>query len=168
MSYGYVQGGNAATGVSFPYQTKSGWSGSAGSGGLDFGTGQSQYDFAMQAAGMAAGAPSFGDVWNWVQGKGSQVYDHVFDWVSNNISAAPLSVFSTFSGFAPYAIPGVKFEVPVNIDSDVLALLTGSKWASGSITYSLPDSRSDYNWINPSADGFKPLNFDTEQAVKYA
>ncbi|AWM86865.1 M10 family metallopeptidase [Microvirga sp. 17 mud 1-3] len=122
---------------------------------------------AWSYAGMAAGAPIWDDVWNWVQGQASNVYDRVFDWVSDNVSGAPLSVFSTFASVFPYAMSGVKFDVKSYLDHDVRALLSGSQWSSSSITYSLPDSRTDYQWINPSADGFKPLSFNSEQAIRY-
>jgi serralysin len=126
------------------------------------------YQHAMRAASMAAGAPVWSDVWNWVQGQASNVYDRVYDWVSDNVSGAPISIFSTLASIAPYGVPNVRFNIPTGIDPDVRALLTGSQWSGSSITYSLPDSRADYQAINPSADGYRSLTFETEQAIRHA
>ncbi|MBF9232478.1 M10 family metallopeptidase [Microvirga alba] len=82
-----------------------------------------------------------------------------------SISSIPAWVFST--GFYP-APDGTKIYMPTNIDRDTLALFSGSQWSGGTVTYSLPDSRSDYQLINPSADGFKSLSFEAEQAVRHA
>jgi len=118
-------------------------------------------------AAMAAGSP-LSDAWDWASGKVGDLYDTVYNWVSDNVSRAPIGLFSTLASVAPYAMSGVRFNVPKGIDSDVLALLSGSQWNSTSITYSLPDSRLDYQWVNPSANGYRPLTFETEQAVRYA
>jgi serralysin len=65
-------------------------------------------------------------------------------------------------------MPGVRFAIPWTADPDVKALFSASQWSNQTITYSFPDSRGDYQWINPSADGYRPLSFDTEQAIRYA
>ncbi|MEE1611970.1 M10 family metallopeptidase C-terminal domain-containing protein [Microvirga sp. CF3016] len=118
-------------------------------------------------AAMAAGSP-WSDAWDWATGKVGDLYNTVYNWVSDNVSRAPIGLFSTLASVAPYAMSGVRFNVPKGIDGDVLALLSGSQWNGTSITYSLPDSRLDYQWSNPSANGYRPLAFDTEQAVRYA
>jgi hypothetical protein len=63
---------------------------------------------------------------------------------------------------------GVRFNVPASIDSDVLGILSSSQWNSTAITYSLLDSRPEYQWVNPSANDYRPLTFETEHAVRYA
>lgn len=118
-------------------------------------------------AAMAAGSP-LSDAWDWASGKVGDLYDTVYNWVSDNVSRAPLGIFTTLASLAPYAMSGVRFNLPKGIYSDVLALLSGSQWNSTSITYSLPDSRLDYQWVNPSANGYRPLTFETEQAIRYA
>ena len=122
------------------------------------------YQYSMDAASMAAGSPIFSSIGNWIESQTNAVYD----WVSQNVSTAPLSLFSTLASTAPYSMQGVRFYIPSNLDSDVKALLTGSQWNSSSITYSLPDARGDYQWVNPSADGFRALTFETEQSIRYA
>lgn len=117
----------------------------------------------MYFASMAAGAPWDG-IGDWIGGAAGDVYD----WISDNVSTAPLSLFSALATTAPFSVAGVRFVVPSGLDADVRALLTGSQWSSGAITYSLPDSRSDYQWFNPSASGYRALSFDTEQAIRYA
>ncbi|WP_243368931.1 M10 family metallopeptidase C-terminal domain-containing protein [Microvirga solisilvae] len=61
-------------------------------------------------------------------------------------------------------IGDAKYYIPFDIDPDVLALFSGSQWAGETITYSFPDSRSDYEWINPSAEGFKPISMLAQTA----
>ncbi|WP_445503994.1 M10 family metallopeptidase C-terminal domain-containing protein [Microvirga sp. G4-2] len=108
-------------------------------------------------ASLAAGAPSFSSVGSWLSS--------AYDWVSDNISGLPLSIFSAAAAGLPnVAIFGTKYYAPTHIDQDVLALFSGSQWASGTITYSFPDSRWDYEWINPSASGFKPVSQATQTA----
>jgi serralysin len=116
---------------------------------------------------MAAGSP-LSDAWDWASGKVGDLYDTVYNWVSDNVSRSPIGIFSTLASVAPYAMSGVRFNVPAGIDSDVLGILSGSQWNSTAITYSLPDSRLDYQWVNPSANGYRALSFETEQAVRYA
>ena len=119
---------------------------------------------AMNAAGMAAGSPVWSRIGNWFESQANSVYD----WVSHNVSTAPLSVFSLLASTAPYSVPGVRFYIPPDLDADVRALLTASQWSSSNVSYSLPDSRGDYQWINPSAGGYRPLTFNTEQTIRYA
>ncbi len=126
------------------------------------GAGFSSYNEAMNYASMAAGAPWDG-IGDWIEG----AVDDVHDWISHNVSTAPLTLFSTLATTAPFSVAGVRFTVPSGLDADVRALLTGSQWSSSTITYSLPDSRGDYQWFNPSATGYKALTFDTEQAIRY-
>jgi serralysin len=135
------------------------------SGGKGYsGTALQPYDM---YASMAAGSP-LSDAWDWASGKVGDLYDTVYNWVSDNVSRSPIGIFSTLASVAPYAMSGVRFNVPAGIDSDVLGILSGSQWNSTAITYSLPDSRLDYQWINPSASGYRALTFETEQAVHYA
>ncbi|MBZ6074932.1 M10 family metallopeptidase C-terminal domain-containing protein [Microvirga puerhi] len=128
------------------------------------GTTFQQYDFYAQ---MAAGSP-FSDAWNWVSSEAKNVYSSVYSLVTGNVSAVPLGYFTTLAQTAPNIMPGVRFSVPSGLDHDVLALLSGSQWTSGTITYSLPDSRWDYEVLNPSANGYRSLNFNAQQAVRYA
>jgi serralysin len=116
---------------------------------------------------MAAGSP-LSDAWDWVTSEAKNIYSSVYSFVTGNVSAVPLGYFATLAQTFPNALPGVRFAVPANLDHDVLALLSGSQWSSDSITYSLPDSRWDYEWINPSADGYSSLNFSAQQAIRYA
>jgi serralysin len=113
---------------------------------------------------MAAGAPIFSSVFNWIESQ----YNKAYDWVSKNVSAAPLSLFSALEYQYPQGRSGaVKYYTPKDLDPDVLALFSGSQWGIDVVRYSLPDSRGDYQWFNPSADGFRPLNFDSEQAIRH-
>ncbi|MET0745097.1 MAG: M10 family metallopeptidase [Microvirga sp.] len=141
-----------------------------GSDGSDPGSwfGGETLDLAAYAAGMAAGAPVWADPLRWVTGQVGDLYDTAYNWVSDNVSRAPIGTFSTLASVAPGGLPGVRFEIPIVGEQDVLGVVSGSKWSSGSITYSLPDSRSDYQWINPSAAGYRSLGFATEQAVRFA
>ncbi|PVE23197.1 hypothetical protein DC522_17080 [Microvirga sp. KLBC 81] len=108
-------------------------------------------------ASLAAGAPFFSRVGSW--------FSSASDWLSDNISGLPLGVFSAVAAGLPNVpIFGTKYYAPTNIDWDVLALFSGSQWASNTITYSFPDSRWDYEWINPSASGFKPLSQASQTA----
>ncbi|MGO4705270.1 M10 family metallopeptidase [Microvirga sp. 2MCAF38] len=85
--------------------------------------------------------------------------------MSSNISGLPLGVFSAAAAGLPnVAIGDTKYYAPTNIDWDVLALFSGSQWANNTITYSFPDSRWDYEWINPSASGFMPASQATQTA----
>ncbi|WP_210488548.1 M10 family metallopeptidase [Microvirga antarctica] len=113
---------------------------------------------------MAAGAPIWTTVGNWV----SQQVSAVYNYVSNNVSGAPLGIFSALADTAPYSMPGVKFSTHNDLPSDVRALLSGSEWNKSVVTYSFPDSRWDYQLINPSASGYRTAQFGTEQAVRYA
>jgi len=115
------------------------------------------FDEAAKWAALAAGEPLFSGASSWLSG--------AYDWVSENISGLPLGVFSAAAAGLPnVAIAGTKYYVPTHIDQDVLALFSGSQWANRTITYSFPDSRSDFEWINLSASGFKPLSLDSEIA----
>ncbi|WP_112664065.1 M10 family metallopeptidase C-terminal domain-containing protein [Microvirga flavescens] len=89
-----------------------------------------------------------------------------WNWISDNISGLPLNFFSVMGTLFPsWNIGGVQYFTPSHSDSDVKSLISGSKWADSTITYSLPDSRSDYEAINPSASGYKPLSAEVESAV---
>jgi serralysin len=114
----------------------------------------------------------FSDAMNWV---GDQ-YDHVADWfedaahdawawLSDNISGMPLDYFAVMgTAYPSIDLGGVQYFIPTHPDRDVNAVLSGSQWSGAVITYSMPDSRSDYETINPSASGFKPLSYGTQQA----
>ncbi|MBM6579892.1 M10 family metallopeptidase C-terminal domain-containing protein [Microvirga sp. BT689] len=43
--------------------------------------------------------------------------------------------------------------------------MSGSKWNGATITYSLPDQRGDYSYINPHVTGFERLSADGERTV---
>ncbi|MGO4389034.1 M10 family metallopeptidase C-terminal domain-containing protein, partial [Microvirga sp. 2YAF29] len=93
--------------------------------------------------------------------------DSAWNWVSDNISGLPLQFFSAMgTAFPSWTIGGAKYFVPNHADSDVNALMSGTKWGGETITYAMPDSRSDYSLINPSADGFKRLSTGSEGAVR--
>ncbi|MGO4527108.1 M10 family metallopeptidase C-terminal domain-containing protein, partial [Microvirga sp. 2MCAF35] len=95
----------------------------------------------------------------------SSWFSGAYDWLNENVSGLPLGVFSAVAAGLPnVAIAGTKYYAPTNIDRDVLAVFSGSQWANSTITYSFPDSRSDFEWINPSASGFKPLSLDSQTA----
>ena len=70
--------------------------------------------------------------------------------------------------FPSWSFWGVQYFKPSHADNDVNALLTGTKWSGSTITYSLPDSRSDYETINPSASGFYRFSTKGEEAVHAA
>jgi len=114
-----------------------------------------------EAAAMAQGAS--------LSGLGGLITSNpIYEWLNRNVSTVPLGAFSAAGTILPGTpIAGTKYYVPTHIDQDVLALFSGSQWAYNTVTYSFPDARSDYQWINPSADGFKPLSFNTQQAVRY-
>jgi serralysin len=92
--------------------------------------------------------------------------DSAWHWFSENISGLPLHIFSFLGTYFPsWNFGGHQYFKPDHPDSDVNALMSGSKWSSGLITYALPDSRGDYQDINPSASGYKPLSAEGEAAV---
>lgn len=108
-------------------------------------------------AALAAGAPFLSSVGSW--------FSSAYDWVSDNISGLPLGIFSAAAAGLPNVpIFGTKYYAPTNIDRDVLALFSGSQWAHGTITYSFPDSRWDYELINASASGFRPFSQASQTA----
>jgi len=71
---------------------------------------------------------------------------------------------STFAATAPAAMTSVGATGDQNID----ALLSGYRWM-GSITYSFPDSRSDYEsgYTEASATGFSSVSFNQMQAARF-
>lgn len=117
-------------------------------------------------------SPSFKGDEKWAtlaQGSGfldfGSIFSSAYDWLNDNISGVPIGVFSAAAAGLPNVpIFGTKYYAPTHIDWNVLALFSGSQWASSTITYGFPDSRWDYEWINPSAEGYKPLSSETEQA----
>uniref|UniRef100_UPI001E2A7F31 M10 family metallopeptidase C-terminal domain-containing protein n=1 Tax=Microvirga roseola TaxID=2883126 RepID=UPI001E2A7F31 len=89
-----------------------------------------------------------------------------YEWLSDNISGLPLHFFSFMGQLFPSVnILGVKSFTPSHGDNDVNGLMAGSKWAGSTITFALPDSQDDYEIINPSASGYKPLSAQNEAAV---
>lgn len=91
------------------------------------------------------------------------VFSSAWDWVNNNVSGLPLGIFSAAAAGLPNVpVFGTKYYAPTDIDWNVLALFSGSQWASNTITYGFPDSRGDYEWVNPSADGFSPLAYEKQ------
>ncbi|QRM31469.1 M10 family metallopeptidase [Microvirga sp. VF16] len=99
---------------------------------------------------------------------GDQV-DSVWNWLDDNISGLPLKFFSAMADLFPsQSFGGVQYFKPNHADNDVNALMGGSKWNKATITYSLPDSKSDYGWLNPSASGFYRLSAKGEEAVHSA
>jgi len=78
--------------------------------------------------------------------------DNAWNWISDNISGLPLKFFSVMGTLFPsHNFWGAQYFTPNHSDTDVNALMTGSKWSGATITYSLPDSRGDYEWVKPSA-----------------
>ena len=71
---------------------------------------------------------------------------------------------SSFAATAPAAMTSVGATGNRNID----ALLSGYRWV-GSITYSFPDSRSDYEsgYTEVSATGFGSVSFNQMQAARF-
>src|SRR3712207_5082643 len=105
---------------------------------------------------------AFNSAGDWI---GDQA-DSAWNWLSDNISGIPLKFFSLMGELVPsYTFGNVQYYIPNHADNDVTALQSGSKWSGSTITYSLPDFRSDYEWTNPSASGFKALSAETEVAV---
>ncbi|MBD2746776.1 M10 family metallopeptidase C-terminal domain-containing protein [Microvirga sp. BT688] len=49
----------------------------------------------------------------------------------------------------------------------MLSLVSGDKWNKSNVTFSFPDTRSDYGLIYPDASGFRAVTFDQQQAVRY-
>ncbi|MBB3019430.1 serralysin [Microvirga lupini] len=89
-----------------------------------------------------------------------------WNWVNDSVSAFPLKFFSYMATVFPsWSFWGVQYFKPDHADSDVNALMTGTKWSGSTITYSLPDSKSDYGLIDPSASGFYRLSSSGEDAV---
>ncbi|MBJ6128007.1 M10 family metallopeptidase, partial [Microvirga splendida] len=102
------------------------------------------------------------DIGNWL----GDAAESAWNWLSDNISGIPLKFFSAMGSLYPsYTFGGVQYFIPKHDDSDVNALMSGSKWSGSTITYSLPDSRWDYELINPSASGFQRLSAENETAV---
>ncbi|NIX77400.1 M10 family metallopeptidase [Microvirga terricola] len=108
------------------------------------------------------------EAWN-LAGHSSPVwYSSVWSWFSNNVSAAPLWGFSAAATLLPYTSFGrSKYYAPTYIDRDTLSVFSGSQWNNNKLTYSFTDSRWDYEWINPSASGFTPVSFGTEQSIRH-
>ncbi len=105
----------------------------------------------------------FSSAINWI---GDQV-SSAWKWVSDP-SGIPLNYFATMATvYQSPTIGNARYFIPRNPDRDVNAVMSGSKWASLTVSYSMPDSRSDYEWINPSASGYNRLSFETEQAFHF-
>ncbi|MBB4041935.1 serralysin, partial [Microvirga flocculans] len=99
---------------------------------------------------------------NWI----GDAADSAWNWISDNISGVPLKFFSLMGTLFPsLSFGGAQYFIPKHEDSDVKALMSGSKWSGSTITWSLPDSRSDYEWVNPSASGYKAMSLESEGAV---
>ena len=62
--------------------------------------------------------------------------------------------------------PNPSWPLPALPEHNVLALLSGSRWASNEVTYSFPDLRSDYSSGNSAADGFQAANAADQNAVR--
>jgi serralysin len=122
-------------------------------------------------ASLAQGAPLWGSITSWFSSATSTVTNmgsSAYGWLSDNISGLPLGVFSAAAAGLPNVpIFGTKYYAPTHIDKNVLALFSGSQWANNSVSYSFPDSRWDYELINPSASGFAPLSYTTQEAYRH-
>jgi serralysin len=113
------------------------------------------------------------DVWNWVSnsaegiGRGIiDVFQSLGETIKNSFLELPLWFNSAMGRVLPGSVIGdVKYFKPSHPDADVQALISGSKWNGGTITYSLPDQRSDYSALNPHATGFERLSADGERTV---
>jgi serralysin len=102
------------------------------------------------------------DIGDWL----GNAADSAWSWISDNVSGVPLKFFSYMATVFPsYSFGGVGYFTPNHADKDVNALMSGSKWSKSTITYSLPDSRSDYESANPSASGYQRLSGQNEDAV---
>ncbi|MBM6595822.1 M10 family metallopeptidase [Microvirga pudoricolor] len=113
---------------------------------------------------FASAAPIWDSVTSWF---GDRV-ERVYDTISENISAVPLEAFSAIaSNFPNVPVANAKYSIPYTADADVKALFSGSQWSNATVTYSFPDSRSDFHWLNPSAAGYAPLSFENEQAIRH-
>jgi len=111
------------------------------------------------------------DVWNWVSDTANSVGRGILDAfqslgesIKNNILELPLW-FNSVLGATGAVVGDVKYFRPSHSDPDVQALMSGSKWNGSVITYSLPDSRDDYSYLNPHASGFERLSAQSEQVV---
>lgn len=129
-------------------------------------------DFAISTYASMAQGFSLDGVLDSIGDAVTSTIDEVYDWLSDNISSLPLSVFSIAAEIASHLpevpIFGTKYYLPDDADPNVLALMSGSQWAKGTVTYSFPDSKSDFSIVNPSAYGYKPLSFEGQQGVRYA
>src|SRR5215208_4042381 len=93
------------------------------------------------------------EVWNWVSnsaegiGRGIiDVFQSLGETIKNSFLELPLWFNSAMGRVLPGSVIGdVKYFKPSHPDADVQALISGSKWNGGTITYSLPDQRSDYS-----------------------
>jgi serralysin len=104
------------------------------------------------------------NIGNWAK----NTFNAAYEWLNENVSGLPLGGFSALATILPNVpLWGTKYYIPSGIDPNVLALFSRSQWSRGAVSYSFTDSRSDYEAVNFSASGFKPVNFNTEQAVRY-
>ncbi|MBF9197746.1 M10 family metallopeptidase [Microvirga terrestris] len=103
------------------------------------------------------------DIGDWF---GDQI-DSAWNWLSDNVSGLPLKFFAAMGTVFPsWSFGSVQYFLPKHADNDVNALMAGSKWSGSTITYSMPDHRSDYELINPSADGFERLSVQAENGIR--
>ncbi|MCG7394206.1 M10 family metallopeptidase C-terminal domain-containing protein [Microvirga sp. ACRRW] len=87
----------------------------------------------------------------------SAFVDYSYPWLKD-------SAYATSSFSVDFVVGDARFYVPGDIDSNILALFSGSQWAGETVTYGFPISRGIYEWINPSAEGFRPASIQTQNA----
>lgn len=112
------------------------------------------------------------DAWDWVEGAARDTVDffrNIGEWAVDEFLSLPLRFNVLMAHYFPgMSIGDAQYFVPSHSDADVAALLSGSKWKGDTITYALPDSRSDYSMFNPSASGFERLSAQSESVVHEA
>jgi len=110
--------------------------------------------------------------WDWLEGAARDAVDFfrgIGEWVVDGVLTLPLRFNVLMANYLPgVSIGKAEYFKPSHSDSDVAALLSGSKWKGDAITYSLPDARGDYVQVNPSASGFERLSPQSETAVHEA
>jgi len=110
--------------------------------------------------------------WDWLEGAARDAVDFfrgIGEWVVDGVLTLPLRFNVLMANYLPgVSIGKAEYFRASHPDSDVAALLSGSKWKGDAITYSLPDARGDYVQVNPSASGYERLSAQSETAIHEA
>jgi serralysin len=69
--------------------------------------------------------------------------------------------------FFSVSMPGSMGYYPTSPDANVRAIESGSRWTYSTLTYSFPDSRWDYDWLNPDAGSYQNTSWGQREAVKH-